>query len=62
MAAKKKRPRGRPKLPRGQDRRVVLTIRLRGAEREGIDLAARKAGKAASEWARDVLLGASDVG
>jgi hypothetical protein len=61
MAAKK-RPRGRPKLPRGQDRDVVLTIRLRTAERAQLDKAARTAGKAASEWARDVLLDASGVG
>ena len=55
--AKKKRPRGRPKLPRGQDRGAVLTLRLRADERERLETAAKKAGKPLSAWARDVLLG-----
>jgi len=54
----KKRPRGRPKLPRGQDRDVVLTLRLRGAERAQLERAARKAGKPVSAWARGLLLDA----
>ena len=62
MAAKtRKRPRGRPKLPRGQDRDVVLTLRLRGAERAQLERAARKTGKPVSVWAREVLLGAAEV-
>ena len=60
MAAKtRKRPRGRPKLPRGQDRDVVLTLRLRGSERTQLERAARKAGKPVSAWARDLLLDAA---
>jgi len=55
---RKKRPRGRPKLPRGQDRGEVLTLRLRPNERERLENAAQKAGKPLSAWARDVLLGA----
>lgn len=56
MTAQKKRPRGRPKLPRGQDRPVVLTIRLQKAERAALEKAARKADKPLSAWARDGLL------
>jgi hypothetical protein len=55
MAARK-RPRGRPKLPRGQERDVVLTLRLRPSERAQMERAARKAGKPISAWARERLL------
>lgn len=55
MAAKK-RPVGRPKLPKGQDRAEVLTLRLTAAERARIDQEARKVGKTVSDWARDKLV------
>jgi uncharacterized protein (DUF1778 family) len=55
MAAKK-RPRGRPPLPRGQEREEALQIRLRAVDRRMLEKAARKAGQTLSGWARDVLL------
>lgn len=61
MTARKKKPRGRPKLPKGQDRGVVLTIRLRGAERAQLERAAKRAKEPLSAWARQVLLGAAGV-
>ena len=56
MAAKK-RPVGRPKLPKGQERAKLLTVRLTAAERARIEQEAKKAGRGLSEWARDRLLG-----
>jgi len=53
---KKKRPRGRPKLPRGQGRGELLTLRVRADERARLEAAARKAGQPLSAWARDALL------
>ena len=55
MVAKKK-ARGRPKLPRGQDRPEVLTLRLQKAEKIKLQKAAKKAGKPLSVWAREALL------
>lgn len=60
--AKKKPPRGRPKLPKGQDREVVLTIRLRASERTVLRKAAKDADKTVSAWARDHLLRAAGLG
>ncbi len=57
MAAKKKRPVGRPKLPKGQDRGSVLTLRLTAAERARIEQEAKKVGRGLSDWARERLLG-----
>jgi len=63
MAARKtKRPRGRPKLPRGRDRGVVLTIRLQKAERAALEKAARVADQPISAWARSVLLREASLG
>jgi len=62
MAVKKKRPRGRPPLPKGEDRQVVLTIRLNVAERKKIDAAAKKAAASSSGWARAVLLERAEIG
>lgn len=56
MAAKKKRPRGRPRLPKGEDRGSVLTLRLTVAERESIEREATRAGQTVSQWARERLL------
>lgn len=58
----KKRPRGRPKLPRGQERDTVLTLRLRPAERGRLQKAARRAEKPLSAWARDVLMAQAEIG
>lgn len=57
MAARKKRPRGRPRLPKGKDRGSVLTLRLTKAERVAIEAAAKAAGQTVSEWARGRLTG-----
>jgi uncharacterized protein (DUF1778 family) len=54
--APKKRPRGRPPLPKGQEREETLQIRLRAVDRRALEKAARKAGQTLSGWARDVLL------
>lgn len=60
--APKKRPVGRPKLPRGQERDTVLTLRLRPAERDRLQKVARRAEKALSAWARDVLMAQAEIG
>jgi len=62
MAAKKKRPRGRPPLPKGEEREVVLTIRLKASERAQLQKAARGTEKTVSAWARTVLLERADLG
>lgn len=46
---------GRPKLPKGEFKEV-FSLRLTVAEREAVDAAARKAGKGATEWAREAML------
>lgn len=56
MTARKKRPRGRPKLPRGEERTSVLQIRLRAADRKALERAAKAQGEPVSGWARAVLL------
>ena len=61
MAAKKKRPRGRPKLPKGQDRGRLLTVRLRPDEHAKLERAAKASGKLLSRWVRDALMEASNV-
>lgn len=48
---------GRPKLPSGQERGEVLTLRLTASEREAIERAAGHL--TVSEWARRVLLASS---
>jgi hypothetical protein len=50
---------GRPPLADGKAREIVFTIRLAEAERDQVAEAARRAGRPASAWARDVLLAAS---
>ena len=54
--AKKTKPRGRPPLPKGEERDVVLTIRLRPADRKKLEKAAQKAKQPVSVWARTALL------
>jgi len=50
---------GRPPLPKGAVKDVLLTIRMSPSERAEIDRAAKSNGKNASEWARGLLLDAS---
>lgn len=57
MTAKKM---GRPPKPKGEVKHEVLTLRLTTAERKAADVAAKKAGLAVSEWARFVIVQASD--
>jgi uncharacterized protein (DUF1778 family) len=57
----RKRSRGRPPLPKGEDRDVVLTLRLKAAERKALERAAKTAGTSVSAWARDVLMAQTDV-
>ena len=62
MAAKKKRTRGRPKLPRGEARPEVLQIRLSPAEKKALQRAAKASGGPISGWARAVLLREAGLG
>jgi len=50
---------GRPKLPKGQTKGSVITIRLQKAERKAVGDAADLAGEKLSEWARNALLTAA---
>ena len=59
MSRAKKPLMGRPRLPRGQAKGRVLSLRLTPAEKRAVDAAAQLARKSASTWARDVLLAAS---
>lgn len=54
-----KRGPGRPRLPRGQAKGTVLTVRLSAVERKAIEDAATAAGKPPSAWAREVVLAAA---
>jgi hypothetical protein len=56
MAAKKM---GRPKMPKGEAKAAVLTLRLTAAERRAADAAAKRAGLPVSEWARQAIVAAS---
>jgi len=56
---KKKRGRGRPKLPKGVAQTAVLTIRMSKADRRAIHAAARSTGGKLSDWARAVLIRAA---
>jgi hypothetical protein len=53
---KKKPKMGRPRLPKGQGKASVITIRLQKAERRAVGDAADLAGVKLSEWARNTLL------
>ena len=50
--AEPKRARGRPALPKGQERGIVTTLRLTASERAKIELEAAKAGVTVSQWIR----------
>lgn len=52
----KKKTRGRPALPRGQDRGSVLTVRFKPSERRQLERAARETEQTLSAWTREVLL------
>lgn len=50
---------GRPKLPKGEGKKV-FSIRLSKHERDKIKHAAGKAGEPLTKWARKALLAAAD--
>jgi uncharacterized protein (DUF1778 family) len=55
-----KRKRGRPKMAHGEVKTYTFSIRLTPDERSLIEAAAERAGATStSDWARDVLLDAS---
>ncbi len=58
MSLRKRGP-GRPRLPRGEAKGAVLSVRLTSAERAAVDRAAEAAGYAPSEWARAALIRAA---
>ena len=49
---------GRPKLPDGQVKGVVIAIRVTEMEMTDISIAAVRCGKTPAQWAREVLLAA----
>jgi hypothetical protein len=57
--AKKKRGRGRPKLPRGASKAIVVTLRLQRIQRQAIIDAAERDGERPSHWMRLALMAAA---
>jgi len=47
---------GRPKMPKGEARDSVVTVRLTKAERRAAEAAAKKLGLAFSEWTRRTIV------
>ena len=56
----KKKTRGRPYLPKGQERASLLSVRFKPSERRALERAAKKADQTVSAWAREVLLAAAN--
>jgi hypothetical protein len=54
-----KRPPGRPRLSPDAAKGRIFSIRLDPAERAEVEQAADRAGRKASDWAREVLLAAA---
>jgi hypothetical protein len=57
----KRRP-GRPRLSPDAAKGRIFSIRLGPAEREAVEQVASRAGRKASDWARDVLLAVAQPG
>lgn len=53
----RKRPRGRPALPNGQDKSAVLRVRVRPGDMARIEAAAKAAGMTVPDLVRDAVLG-----
>jgi hypothetical protein len=51
---------GRPPLPKREKRAAHLSVRLTEGEHRGCERAAKAAGLALSDWARSVVLAASN--
>lgn len=58
VAAKKKM--GRPPVPKAERKGETLTLRLTAAERRAAEAAAKREGVPVSEWARRVIVAATD--
>ncbi len=52
---------GRPPLADGKAREIVFTLRLSSEERDALLVAAERAGKPVTQWARSSLLRAADM-
>ncbi len=58
MPTSKPKPRkaGRPPLPKGNAKAVMLRVRVTAVERTAIEKAAKASSRTASEWIRSTLL------
>lgn len=56
----KRKKRGRPRLPKGEQMTVKRGVALRPKEASLLDSLAREAGKSFNAWAREILLAAAD--
>jgi hypothetical protein len=54
MQPKRRKP-GRPRLPKGEGKKVVIHVRVGAAEAEAIEAAAKAANKKPSAWIRSTL-------
>lgn len=52
---------GRPVLPKGDAKAVMLRVRLTPAELKGIEVAAKSADKTVSEWIRQKLFSVAEA-
>ena len=60
MLNKKSKPKmGRPKLPKGEAKGVLIGARFSADEAKTVDQAAKRVGKVRSEWVRSTLLDAA---
>ena len=50
---------GRPKLPKGESKGVLIGARFSPPEAKAVIEAVKRAGKVKSDWIRDVLLNAA---
>ena len=57
----KKNPRGRPQLPEGEAKGVIVQTRLSEADRELIQRAADAAGVKLAHWIREKILAAAQA-
>lgn len=58
MSATKKRKPGRPKLPKGTAKGVILPVRFSPEERKRLGMAAKASGQTVSQWVRSTLAAA----
>ena len=53
---------GRPRLPKGEAKTETIRARVTKSELEAIQKASKDAGRDVSDWARQVLMQASELG